>query len=58
MTSGLSVSNRDSTMSRLVYRVLPLPESLVPFIWDYKSLNKSEEIKYITKMIEKTFDKA
>ena len=45
-------------MSRLVYRVIPLPESFIPYIWDYKSLNQSEEEKYIRKMIEKTFDEA
>eukprot|EP00347_Sterkiella_histriomuscorum_P010832 403374756 len=58
LTSGLKMNDRDTTMSRLVYRVIPLPESLVPFIWDYKSLNRNEEIQYIRKMIEKTFDES
>ena len=34
-----------------VYRVNPLPESMISFIWDYKSLNLDEEKKYIEKMI-------
>ena len=55
-SSGLKFSNKDTSLSRLVYRVLPLPESLIPFIWDYKSLDKEEEIRYISKMIEKTFE--
>jgi hypothetical protein len=31
--------------------VNPLPESMVSYIWDYKSLNEQEEKKYIDKMI-------
>ena len=45
-------------MSNLVYRVLPLPESMVAFIWDYKSLNETDERKYIKKMVEKTYESA
>ena len=42
--------------TKLVYRVLPLPESMIPYIWDYKSLNEDEEKKYIAKMIDKTYE--
>lgn len=31
---------------------------MIPFIWDYKSLDENEEKKYITKMIEKTYESA
>jgi hypothetical protein len=31
---------------------------MIPFIWDYKSLNEDEEKKYITKMVEKTYENA
>lgn len=44
LMAGLRQNDRDTTMTKLVYRVIPLPESLVPFIWDYKSLGKDEEI--------------
>lgn len=50
-TSGLRYKSRDESMSKLVYRVNPLPESMISFIWDYKSLNEVEEKKYIFKMI-------
>jgi hypothetical protein len=38
-TSGLQYKARDESISKLVYRVNPLPESMISFIWDYKSLN-------------------
>ena len=38
--------------------MLPLPESMIPYIWDYKSLEPTEEKKYIHKMIEKTYESA
>lgn len=34
----------------------PIPESMIPYIWDYKSLSKSEEHKYISKMVTKTYE--
>jgi E3 ubiquitin-protein ligase RNF213 len=55
-TSGLQYKARDETMSRLVYRVNPLPESMISFIWDYKSLNLDEEKKYIEKMIQQKYE--
>ena len=46
----------DDIKTRLVYRVNELPGSMIPFIWDYKSLNVEEEEKYISKMIQKTYN--
>lgn len=43
-------------MSRLVYRVEPLPESMIPSIWDFNSLSEDDERKYILKMVNKTFE--
>jgi len=42
MTPGYKISE-DDTYSKLVYRVFEMPDSLVPFIWDYKSLEDLEE---------------
>jgi hypothetical protein len=39
-----------------VYRVNQMPESMIPYIWDYKSLNEKEEHKYINKMVTKTYE--
>lgn len=50
-TSGLQTKVKDDTITRLIYRVNPLPESMVAYIWDYKSLNEQEEYKYIKKMV-------
>lgn len=55
-TSGLQYKAKDETMSRLVYRVNPLPESMISYIWDYKSLNLDEERKYIEKMIQQKYE--
>lgn len=55
-TSGLQYKARDESMSRLVYRVNPLPESMISFIWDYKSLYLEEERKYIEKMIQQKYE--
>lgn len=39
LSTGLKFREKDIAMSKLVYCVLPLPESMIPFIWDYKSLH-------------------
>ncbi len=36
----------------MVYRVLPMPESMFYFIWNYDSLQTEDEIFYIKKIIE------
>jgi hypothetical protein len=54
-TSGLATKSKDDTISRLIYRVNPLPESMVAYIWDYKSLNEHEEYKYIKKMVAQKY---
>jgi hypothetical protein len=37
--------------SRLVYRVHPLPEILLEYIWDFGSLNATDERRYIESML-------
>lgn len=39
-------------MRELVYRVQPLPESMLPLIWDFGSLNDDVEKLYIKQIIE------
>jgi hypothetical protein len=55
MSTGIQL-RKDESHSRLVYRVNPLPESMIPSIWDYKSLNEVDEGRYIEKMVSKTFE--
>ena len=38
--------------SCLVYRVNPLPESLLNYVWDYGSLGSKDEIAYIERMLQ------
>lgn len=51
MTAGIKHNRMNKKASKLVYRVHPLPESVFSYIWDYGSLNKDEEFKYIEKII-------
>uniref|UniRef100_A0A1I8GSB1 AAA domain-containing protein n=1 Tax=Macrostomum lignano TaxID=282301 RepID=A0A1I8GSB1_9PLAT len=39
-------------MRHLVYRVKPLPLSLISVLWDFGSLSDDSERKYITRMVE------
>ena len=56
MSTGLKLSSKDDTFTRLVYRVNPLPDSMIPSIWDFNSLSDVDERKYIHKMVNKTFE--
>ncbi|XP_071137105.1 E3 ubiquitin-protein ligase rnf213-alpha-like [Mytilus edulis] len=38
-------------MRRLVYRVQPLPQSMLPLVWDFGQLNASVEEMYIKQMV-------
>lgn len=56
MTAGLQgLKIKTDELSRLVYRVHPLPETLIDYVWDYGSLSKSDEKSYIFKMISSLF---
>ena len=43
----------DIPMRHLVYRVNPLPPSLLPLVWDFGELNSLVENKYIKQMVSK-----
>ena len=40
-------------MRRLVYRVQPLPQSLLPLVWDFGQLNTQVEDLYIRQMVRR-----
>ncbi|XP_021359260.1 E3 ubiquitin-protein ligase rnf213-alpha-like isoform X2 [Mizuhopecten yessoensis] len=40
-------------MRHLVYRVHPLPHSMLPLVWDFGQLNQDMERQYITQMVAK-----
>ncbi|XP_052808603.1 E3 ubiquitin-protein ligase rnf213-alpha-like isoform X2 [Mya arenaria] len=40
-------------MRRLVYRVQPLPQSLLPLVWDFGQLNTNVEELYIRQMVRR-----
>ncbi|KAL4235117.1 hypothetical protein ACF0H5_006755 [Mactra antiquata] len=54
-TAGLEGKVKTDELSRLVYRVLPLPEIMVDFVWDFGSLNEKDEEIYIHRMIQDVF---
>ncbi|KAL1264673.1 hypothetical protein QQF64_005028, partial [Cirrhinus molitorella] len=40
-------------MRQLVYRVHPLPPSMVPLVWDFGQLSDSTELSYISQIVQK-----
>ena len=56
-TAGLQGKIKADELSRLVYRVHPLPESLVDYVWDYGSLSSTDEGKYIERMVSSVFSR-
>ena len=40
-------------MRRLVYRVQPLPQSMLPLVWDFGQLNTRVEELYIRQMVRR-----
>lgn len=53
LTSGLiSKLGKQDEQSKLVYRVHPLPEPLLDFVWDYGTLDPKDERAYIFSMVK------
>ncbi|KAK3605800.1 hypothetical protein CHS0354_002416 [Potamilus streckersoni] len=50
-TAGLDDKARTDELSRLLYRVHPLPETMVDYVWDFGSLSRSDEKMYIEQMV-------
>ena len=55
LTSGLSEKTSTDEYSRLVYRVHPLPETMIDYVWDYGSVSPEDEKAYIARMVEGVF---
>ena len=51
-TAGLEMPDMLDDYSKLVYRVHPLPEAMVDYVWDYGSLTPQDEKAYIHKMTQ------
>ena len=54
-TAGLKGKVQTDELSKLVYRVLPLPERLVDYVWDFGTLSDKDEAVYIRRMIDDIF---
>ena len=52
VTAGLEISDMIDEYSALVYRVHPLPEAMVDYVWDYGSLAPQDEKAYIQRMVQ------
>ena len=50
-TAGLEGKNITDEYSGLVYRVHPLPEAMIDYVWDYGSLGLKDEREYIQRMV-------
>ena len=56
ITAGLSGKVKTDDLSKLVYRVLPLPEMVLDYVWDFGSLTDADELKYIEQMTGTVFE--
>ena len=54
-TAGLKGKIQTDELSKLVYRVLPLPERLIDYVWDFGTLSDKDEALYIRRMIDGVF---
>ncbi|XP_001629791.2 uncharacterized protein LOC5509270 [Nematostella vectensis] len=52
LTAGLGGKADTDEKSRLVYRVQPLPETMIDYVWDFGSLDEKDEEAYIGRMVE------
>ena len=50
-TAGLEGKNITDQYSKLVYRVYPLPEAMIDYVWDFGSLGPKDERAYIERMV-------
>ena len=52
-TDGLAVVATSDELTKLVYRVHPLPEVIMDYVWDFGSLDARDEQSYILRMTER-----
>jgi hypothetical protein len=48
--------NTEDPMRHLVYRVHPLPEAMLDYVWDYGRLSDTDEASYIKNMLRGLFE--
>jgi hypothetical protein len=46
--------NLDVPLRELVYRVHPLPHSMLPLVWDFGTITDEVELLYVSQMVAKT----
>ena len=51
-TAGIDDKLTPDEYSKLAYRVNPLPENMMDFVWDYGSLGEKDEFMYINRMVQ------
>ncbi|KAG2374013.1 hypothetical protein C9374_011678 [Naegleria lovaniensis] len=49
-TAGLEGKVKDKNV--LAYRVNPLPQSMIAYVWDYGSLSQNDELRYIATIVD------
>ncbi|KAJ8320969.1 hypothetical protein KUTeg_002556 [Tegillarca granosa] len=52
ITPGLQGKLKSDKLSHLVYRVHPIPEALIEYIWDFGSLSATDERQYIKRIVQ------
>ena len=57
-TAGLDGKLKIDEYSKLVYRVHPLPETMIDYVWDYGTLHSNDEKSYIKQMVMQLADAA
>ena len=57
-TAGLDGKLMIDEYSKLVYRVHPLPETMIDYVWDYGTLHSDDEKSYIKQMVMQISDAA
>ncbi|XP_023932493.1 E3 ubiquitin-protein ligase rnf213-alpha-like [Lingula anatina] len=50
-SAGLKGKVKTDPQSKLVYRVYPLPENMIDYVWDYGTLDPRDEEDYISRMV-------
>jgi hypothetical protein len=55
MSAGLDIQQKKTPdkMSKLVYRVYPLPETMLDYLWDFGSLSAQDEELYVQSIFSK-----
>ncbi|KAK3276973.1 hypothetical protein CYMTET_14987 [Cymbomonas tetramitiformis] len=49
---GLRGGREELVLDKLVYRVYPLPRTLLEYVWDFGTLSRGEERRYVICMVE------